>query len=293
MHSRQTILRMTQSIQTSRNAEIVVVVPCYNEAKRLDAQKFAEFVRSHSDITLLFVDDGSTDDTPLILERIRQQHSRQVCTLRLGVNIGKAEAVRRGLRIALRRGPAMVGYWDADLATPLESVLSFAELLRARPNYDLVMGSRVALLGRDIQRNSVRHFAGRIFATLASLVLRLPVYDTQCGAKLFRVTPNFAEVISRPFRSRWIFDVEILARLLSGRQRRGSKVDGNFIYEYPLEQWRDVQNSRLKPIDPAIAAIDLLAIYREYRFRSGVPQVIANQAESEHILSEVPDRRAA
>src|SRR4051794_12967467 len=293
MHSRQTILRMTQSIQTSRNAEIVVVVPCYNEAKRLDAQKFAEFVRSHSDITLLFVDDGSTDDTPLILERIRQQHSRQVCTLRLGVNIGKAEAVRRGLRIALRRGPAMVGYWDADLATPLESVLSFAELLRTRPNFDLVMGSRVALLGRDIQRNGVRHFAGRVFATLASLVLRLPVYDTQCGAKLFRVTPSFAEVISRPFRSRWIFDVEILARLLSSRQHCGGNGDRNFIYEYPLERWFDVQNSRLKSIDFAIAAIELLAICREYRFRSGVRQAITNPAESETVFPDVPEQRAA
>jgi glycosyltransferase involved in cell wall biosynthesis len=284
---------MTESVQTHGRAEIIVVVPCYNEAKRLDAPTFAEFAHRHPNITVLFVDDGSTDDTPLILERLRQQHSSRVCTLRLSANVGKAEAVRRGMRIALRRGPLMVGYWDSDLATPLESILSFADLLRARPNFDLVMGSRVALLGRDIQRNGVRHFAGRVFATIASLVLRLPVYDTQCGAKLFRVTPSFAEVISRPFRSRWIFDVEILARLLSSRQRCGANCDRNFIYEYPLEKWCDVQNSRLKPIDFAIAAIDLLAISREYRFRSGVPQAIANQTENERGFPDIPDQRAA
>src|SRR3954469_5940497 len=119
MHSRRTILRMTESVQTPGHAEIVVVVPCYNESKRLDTQAFAEFARSHPNITVLFVDDGSTDDTPLILERLRQQHSSRVCTLRLSANVGKAEAVRRGMRIALRRGPLMVGYWDSDLATPL------------------------------------------------------------------------------------------------------------------------------------------------------------------------------
>src|SRR3954470_3690467 len=182
---------MTHSAPDLRQSEIVVVVPCYNEVKRLDVRTFAEFVGAHSNVSFIFVDDGSTDDTPLVMERLRQQHSRQVCTLRLGANVGKAEAVRRGMRIALRRGPAMIGYWDADLATPLESILSLADVLRTRANVELVMGSRVALLGHEIRRSGVRHFTGRVFATVASLVLGVPVYDTQCGAKLFRVTPTF------------------------------------------------------------------------------------------------------
>ena len=64
------------------------------------------FLRGCSEIALLFVDDGSTDDTPLVIERLRQRHPRQVCTLRLGANVGKAEAVRRGVQVALRRRPA-------------------------------------------------------------------------------------------------------------------------------------------------------------------------------------------
>src|SRR3954447_12531177 len=225
------VTSMPQPAANSGQSEIVVVVPCYNEAKRIELRTFAEFIETHANVQFIFVDDGSTDDTPLLMERLRQQHSRQVCTLRLGANVGKAEAVRRGMRIALRRRPAMIGYWDADLATPLESILSLADVLRTRANVELVMGSRVALLGREIRRSGGRHFAGRVFATLASLVLGLPVYDTQCGAKLFRVTSTFEGIVSRAFHSRWVFDVEVLARLLQGS--RSSPQCGGIIYEYP------------------------------------------------------------
>jgi hypothetical protein len=68
------------------------------------------------------------------------------------------------------------------------------------------------MLGRDIRRSAFRHYAGRLFATFASLQLRLPVYDTQCGAKIFRATPEVVALFGRPFRLRWCFDVEVLSR---------------------------------------------------------------------------------
>ena len=219
------------------------------------------FLAGARTIVLLFVDDGSTDDTPLVLERLRQLHPRQVCTLRLGANVGKAEAVRRGVQVALRRGPANIGYWDADLATPLDAIPQFCDVLRARPDVRLVMGSRVALLGRQIRRSGTRHFLGRAFATAASIVLRLPVYDTQCGAKLFRATPAMAELFSRPFRARWIFDVEILARMMAAAAADGAGSVHESIYEYPLERWHDVSGSRLKSHDFLAAVIDLAGIY--------------------------------
>jgi hypothetical protein len=108
----------------------------------------------------------------------------------------------------------------------------------------------------------MRHYLGRVFATFASLVLRLAVYDTQCGAKLFRVNPTVSNLFQQPFRSRWIFDVELLARFVQsvGPQRAEAA-----IFEYPLEQWRDVPGSKLRPKHFAKAAWDLFMIRSNYR----------------------------
>jgi dolichyl-phosphate beta-glucosyltransferase len=151
----------------------------------------------------------------------------------------------------------------------------------------LAMGSRVAMLGRDIQRSGSRHLLGRAFATATSVLLRMPVYDTQCGAKLFRATTEVAGLFSDAFRSRWIFDVEILARMmrgLAGVQRRSQLTE--MIYEFPLERWRDVRGSRLGARDFARAAIELIAIYREYvrgraKPASGAPGWISETSSAE------------
>jgi glycosyltransferase involved in cell wall biosynthesis len=254
--------------------ETVIVVPCYNEAARLDLGAFASFLKRSEGVSLLMVDDGSTDGTPHVLEQLRSWHPRQVAVLGLGANVGKAEAVRRGAKIALRRAPSMVGYWDADLATPLDAIVNFRSVLAERPELVLVMGSRVALLGRQIRRSWKRHLLGRAFATAASLVLGLTVYDTQCGAKLFRVTPETAALFDRPFRARWIFDVEILARMIATSRLDGERMADELIYEYPLERWQDVQGSRLKSHDFLVAATDLAAIRWQY-LRERAPRRVA------------------
>jgi len=259
---------MTQTADQLHVGETIVVVPCYNEAQRLDLAAFDAFLTGGHNVSLLIVDDGSTDDTPLVVERLRQSHPRQVFTLRLAANVGKAEAVRRGVQSALRRRPSMVGYWDADLATPLDAIPRFQTVLRERPELVLVMGSRVALLGRQIRRRWARHLIGRAFATAASLVLGLSVYDTQCGAKLFRVVPNTSKWFSRPFRTRWVFDVEILARMMITQPQAVSEL----IYEYPLERWNDIAGSRLKLADFFVAAVDLAAIHWQYKLRRSAGQ---------------------
>jgi hypothetical protein len=174
-------------------------------------------------------------------------------------NVGKAGAVQRGILAALQTDPELVGYWDADLSTPLDAVQEFIDVLDTNPQVEIVMGARVKLLGRRINRYASRHYFGRAFATAASLALDLPVYDTQCGAKIFRANPSIRQAFSAPFRSKWIFDVEILARYIAATGRAAA---GSRIYELPLRVWTDVPGSKVTARDALRAFWDLAIIWR-------------------------------
>jgi dolichyl-phosphate beta-glucosyltransferase len=243
-----------------------VIVPCYNEAARLRPPGFAPLTE-HADIELLFVDDGSTDRTLEVLRELEAEHEDKVRVLALQPNRGKAEAVRHGMLAALGRGAEIVGFLDADLATPADEMLRLRAILLAS-DADVVIGARVALLGRDIQRSAARHYLGRVFATAASAILGLVVYDTQCGAKLFRRTPALERALSEPFVSRWIFDVELLGRLVP------SADGGNRVIEVPLETWHDVKGSKIRPRDMAFAAFEMARVGLEvarWRRRAAPP----------------------
>lgn len=243
----------------------LIVVPCYNEEERLVLEPFRDFIgRTHAQIRFLFVDDGSTDGTGQRLEELRSACPEAIEIHRLASNCGKAEAVRQGMLKALAREVEYVGFWDADLATPLEALPAFCTCLAERPDFDMVFGARVQLLGRDIERRALRHYLGRIFSTAVSLMLRLKVYDTQCGAKLFRASPVLLELFRTPFLSRWLFDVEIIARLVQLHRRAGGRSPAETICEYPLLRWRDINGSKVRGRDFLFAAIDLLRIYLKY-----------------------------
>ena len=245
----------------------VIVVPCYNEGRRLPVSDFDTFLKRSGEISFVFVDDGSGDNTAERLREIERAHPDLVEILTLARNQGKAGAVREGMRAAFARNPQFVGYWDADLATPLEEIPRFVRTLEEDKECLVLLGSRVRLLGWSIERRAVRHYAGRVFATVASLTLGLPVYDTQCGAKLFRVMNETQALFSDPFVTRWIFDVELLARLLSAR-RSAAEVDlARGVREIPVLAWRDVAGSSLRAHDFLVAAWDLLRIRQLYRHR--------------------------
>lgn len=239
----------------------VIIVPCYNEAARLDEACFRLAVENRDDLTFLFVNDGSTDETESLLHRICRDSPR-LHYISPGKNQGKAEAVRKGLLHAIRRlDPDYLGYWDADLATPLEEIDSFVSMLDSNPHVDAAIGSRVKLLGRNIERNMLRHYLGRVFATFASLTLKMPVYDTQCGAKLFRNSRTFSRALGKCFSSRWIFDVELFLRLNKISNRN------YIIHEIPLMQWIDKQGSKVKPSDFFTALFGLAHLYIRYSAR--------------------------
>lgn len=251
----------------SEPSQITIVVPCYNEAQRLDVTRYQEFAAAHPEVRFLFVNDGSGDDTLRVLSDLHTRAPHCMEVLDLEQNEGKAEAVRRGMLHAFEAQTPrdFIGFWDADLATPLDEIPRFVSALEANPKRDICFGSRVRLLGRSIDRNALRHYLGRLFATVASFVLDLAVYDTQCGAKLFRVGAQTRSLFATPFCVNWTFDVELIARLQAQTATRSHSGDANArIYELPLNRWHDVAGSKVRPTDFFKAFFEMLRVYQKY-----------------------------
>jgi dolichyl-phosphate beta-glucosyltransferase len=251
----------------------LTVIPAYNEETRLDKNAFIDALQNSKTLGVLFVDDGSKDNTARVLREIVALEPKRCAAIRLMKNAGKAEAVRAGMLVALSTRAQFVGYLDADLATPFSELHRLEEALLVSDERLLAMGSRVKLLGTEIHRLPARHYLGRVFATVASATLSLPVYDTQCGAKLFRRSEDVQALFAQPFDSRWIFDIEILARLIRlNRQLQHPEARVlRQIVEVPLTKWRDVTGSKVKAGDFASAAAQTLAIYRRYMRAGAVP----------------------
>lgn len=242
----------------------VIVIPCFNEAARFRPEALLEARHTSHMLSFILVDDGSRDGTAGLLRELRARDPDAFELLSLPVNRGKAEAVRLGVLAAFERSPAFVGYFDADLATPLSAIGPMVARF-ADPDVHLVMGSRVQLLGRHVERSAARHYFGRVFASTAALVLGLDVYDTQCGAKIFRNTETMRSIFQLPFSVSWTFDVEILARLNTLAERGVLPAPRRAVVEYPLERWRDVPGSKLRPRAALKAAVDLATLWRRYR----------------------------
>lgn len=237
-----------------------IVIPCYNEANRLNQKEFLEFVEENPNISFLFVNDGSSDNTIDILQQLSASHSN-LHYLDVHPNGGKAEAVRKGMLYACQNFQSdYIGFWDADLATPLYEIDNFICEIQ-RKNYNMVTGLRLMRLGAKVHRKNLRHFLGRCFATVASTMLKLPVYDTQCGAKLYK--QNIVEdLFSQLFITKWLFDVELLARYTKLYGHNSAK---DKIYEYPLLQWEDIGGSQLKFKDFFKAPYELIKIKNKYK----------------------------
>jgi glycosyltransferase involved in cell wall biosynthesis len=227
----------------------------------MPVEDYRSFLAEHENIDILFVNDGSTDGTQALLSVIQKEHPATVQILSLKKNAGKAEAVRRGILEALQKERyAHVAYFDADLATPLTQVFPLHEAL-LNNGTRMSFGSRVKRLGVEVERNALRHYVGRIFATEASILLGLPVYDTQCGAKMFS-TDLAAKLFHAPFLSRWFFDVEIFFRLKG--YCRGDTL-GKYVIEVPLGIWIEKGDTKIRWTDFLCAPLELLRIYFAYR----------------------------
>jgi len=234
---------------------VCLIVPCYNEARRLDFDQFEAAAR-RDPLWLVFVDDGSADGTADV---VRAHASDRIWLIVLDRNVGKAEAVRQGMlqaeALPFYAQLDWIGFWDADLSTPLTELPKFFEFqaLTGAP-MDAVIGSRVSRLGSCVRRRAVRHFLGRVFVTVSSILLKTQAYDSQCGAKVFRIAVA-ARCFREPFVTRWLFDLEVLLRLRDAA-----------VLEYPLREWQDVAGSKMRVLPNVWRTLrDLLRLRAKYR----------------------------
>lgn len=240
-----------------------LVIPCFNEAERLDDDFVLELADTPG-LAVMLVDDGSRDGTFQRFSELAALRPNAISTLRMPRNVGKGEATRNGMLACIEKGASSVGFADADFSTPPREIVRLHRALLSSGR-SVVLGSRVARLGSRIQRSPIRHGLGRIFATFAALAMEAQVYDTQCGAKWFAVGEPLRTAISRPFRSRWAFDLELLLRLLGRIDGTTETIALEEIVEIPLESWTDVGGSKLRIAGMARALYEVLDLLRRAR----------------------------
>ena len=230
-----------------------IIVPCYNEAKRLQQKAFVEFSKMHEDVLIYFVNDGSTDETQNILTGLQKQ---SVCffTITLQQNKGKGEAIREGM-LQLHNNYNYIGYLDADLSTSLDEFYSLYQKMLSK-NVSVAFGSRIKKADTVIERSYVRHILGRTIATIIDKKFKLGCYDTQCGAKIFS-SQILNDVIKRPFYTRWFFDVELFIRIKKNNSRLNA-------LEIPLSVWRNVKGSKLNALSFATVIKELYILLTKY-----------------------------
>lgn len=224
--------------------------------------EFRNFLTASNACRIHFVNDGSTDKTISILQDLKSGFPGKVTVLDLRENVGKAEAIRKGI-LQISKDPSVgyVGYLDADLSAPLEEMQRMTEIASKQPEVSMFMGSRVKLHGSTkIKRYWYRHYFGRVFATMVSKMLRLPLYDTQCGAKLI-LAEDAKYLFKTPFTSKWLFDIELIYRLLL---LHGYEGFSQKLWELPLKTWIEKGDSKVSIGDLVKVPLQLIRIRLKY-----------------------------
>lgn len=238
--------------------KLLLIIPSYNESFRIPKQEYIDMFTNYSGIDFLLVDDASTDNTLQILEQFSNTFSN-VHLLQNPNNFGKAESIRQGILQFNVSKYDYIGYFDADLATPIDQMIKLFKFIIDNKHFLFVMGSRIKLIGNNVQRSLARHYFGRIFATVISqFIIKTPIYDTQCGAKI--IASNLAiQLFKNPFKTKWLFDVELLLRF--------KKIDLDYynkVAEIPLDTWVEKGYSKIRLKDMIGFPFQLLQIYFYY-----------------------------
>lgn len=236
--------------------KIAIIIPCYNEEKRLNKQKILELSREQ-DVTVFLANDGSTDSTLRILEAIALENPKKISVLHFEKNSGKAGVIFKAVNQVLTQEKYdYIGYFDADFSTPLKELIRMISELK-NSNFEFIFGSRVKLLNSKINRKISRHYIGRIIITLINIKFKLAIYDTQCGAKIFS-KKMIKSAFNTPFYTSWLFDVEVFIRL----REKKLLINGK---EFPLQEWIDVEGSKLSWKHGIKIFREIFKLYKNYK----------------------------
>jgi glycosyl transferase family 2 len=253
-----------------------IVIPAFNEAVRMkDRAGLLNEAVGAGDIDpsvteLIVVDDGSTDETARLAERLLAPTYPRLRILRMSKNSGKGAAIRVGAAAA---AAPFVAFMDADMSVdPAQVPL----LVAAMEGAHVAIGSR-SMANSSVQCHS-RHrvIMGRTFNFLANAVTNVGLKDTQCGFKAFR-TPVARILFHLMVIDRFAFDVEVLSL---ARQL------GMEIREVPVD-WEESQSSTVRPISDSMSmAIDVLRIrWRKKRPHIPALMVGSGSADGESVRS--------
>lgn len=151
---------------------IFIVVPAYNEAKRV-GKVLSDLAKTK--LPVVVVDDGSTDTTPHVLSRITH-HSSRITRLSHRVNLGKGAAMKTGAQAAFALGADAVIFMDSDGQHKVEDLPNFVKALNTG-DFDVVFGSRNLNMGVPIDR----YLGNKLASLLIARLFRIYVSDLVCG----------------------------------------------------------------------------------------------------------------
>jgi glycosyltransferase involved in cell wall biosynthesis len=192
----------------SQPIELSVVIPAYNEEQRLGPtlERVTAWLREQPWASeVLVVDDGSSDETAALAERILSDSPVPGRVLVNEQNRGKGYSVKRGMTDSDGR---LGLFSDADLSTPIEHAADLRAAIDA--GADVAVGSR-ALRESDVQISQpfMRQTAGKMFSVVQRAILRSAIRDTQCGFKMF-TRETIEAVFPHQRLDRWAFDAELI-----------------------------------------------------------------------------------
>ncbi|MBN1915833.1 glycosyltransferase family 2 protein [Candidatus Dojkabacteria bacterium] len=211
-----------------------VVIPCYNEEKRLRPsleEIFCFLGKKNFESEIIVVSDGSKDKTTEVVIDFIKKHERKnvkIIGLEYQPNRGKGYATRTGMLAA--KGDYMY-LCDSDLSTPIEELDKF---LKYKDQYDIVIASR-AMANSKVNTSLPRKVMGRVGNFLINTILVKDIKDTQAGFKLFNKKCRKLFIMQKI--ERWGFDFEILYLA----QRLGYKIKELAV------KWEHKEDSKVKP----------------------------------------------